>query len=94
MLGDQSDWPSPAIDELGVSFSRDGQVLHEALSGDLMGGQWQALLWLVNTVIDLGYELRAGHLLLTGSLGSPHPAQPGRYVGDYGPFGQIAFDVL
>ncbi|MFP8879468.1 MAG: hypothetical protein AAEJ52_23160 [Myxococcota bacterium] len=93
LLGAEADWQSPAIDELAVSFSRDGELLHEAMSGDLMGGQWQALLWLVNAVIDQGYELEPGHLLLTGSLGSGHPGLPGRYVADYGAFGRIAFDV-
>ena len=93
VLGAESDGRSPGMDELRVSFSRDGQVLHEAESGDVMGGQWPALLWLVNAVIDSGYELKPGHLLLTGSLGSPHPAQAGTYVADYAEFGQINFDV-
>jgi 2-keto-4-pentenoate hydratase len=94
MLGPQINWPCSELDSQAVSFSRDGQVLHEAGSGDLMGSQWQALLWLVNKVIDLGYQVQAGQLLLSGSLGSPHPGQPGHYVADFSGFGQIAFEVI
>lgn len=94
LLGDEPDWRTMDLDALTVTFSREGQTLHEAISGDLMEGQWRALLWLVNTVVGLGYEVQAGHLLLSGSLGSPHPAEPGRYLGDFGGFGQIAFEVI
>ncbi len=94
MLGDEPDWRSLELDRQAVSFSRDGQILHEAMTGDVMDSQWQALLWLVNSVVDLGYEVEAGHLLLSGSIGAPHPAQPGQYLADYGALGQIAFEVV
>ena len=92
--GAASEWRSVDLDDVGVHFSLDGQVLHEAVSGDLMGGQWRALSWLVEAVLDRGYELREGQLLLTGSLGSGHPGRPGHYVADYGALGEIAFDVV
>ena len=94
MIGDELDDQTVDLDQVTVSFSRDGETLHEAVSGNLMGGQWQALLWLVNAVVALGYVVQPGHLLLTGALGSPHPAQPGRHVADFGVCGQIAFEVI
>ena len=94
MLGDPIDWRSPDLDRMPVTFSRDGQVLHEAISGEIMGGQWQALMWLVNATLDLGYQVQAGHLFLSGALGRPHPGQPGRYLADYGAFGRIDFEVV
>jgi len=77
-----------------VQFRRDGETLHKARSGDLMGSQWEALKWLVNRVIELGYVVEPGHLLMTGSLGPAHPAVPGRYVADFAELGAIEFDVV
>ncbi|MFP6817618.1 MAG: hypothetical protein VB948_02180 [Pseudomonadales bacterium] len=94
MLGEMVACESFDLDRVPVAFSRGGQVLHEAMSGDLMGSQWHALAWLVNAIVDLGYEVQAGHLLLTGSLGRPHPGEPGRYLADYGELGQLAFEVV
>ena len=83
-----------ALDEVSVQFRRDGETLHKARSGDLMGSQWEALKWLVNRVIELGYVVEPGHLLMTGSLGPAHPAVPGNYVADFGELGAIEFDVV
>jgi len=94
LLGAPVDWRSPDMDRTSVSFFRDGQLLHQAVTGEIMGGQWQALRWLVNAVLELGYPVQAGHLFLTGSLGRPHPAQPGHYLADYHEFGRIGFEVV
>ncbi len=84
-----------AVDVNGVhvSLKRDGELLHEARSSDLMGDQWEALKWLVNRVIEVGYVINAGHLLMTGSLGPAHPAVPGRYTAEFSQLGVLEFDV-
>ena len=84
-----------AVDVNGVhvSFRRDGELLHEARSADLMGNQWEALKWLVNRVLEIGYVIEAGHLLMTGSLGPAHPSAPGRYTAEFSQLGTIEFDV-
>jgi 2-keto-4-pentenoate hydratase len=81
------------VNAVRVSFKRDGELLHEACSVDLMGDQWEALKWLVNRVIEVGYVVDAGHLLMTGSLGPAHPAVPGRYTAEFSQLGVIEFDV-
>ena len=81
------------VNAVHVSLKRDGELLHEARSGDLMGDQWQALKWLVNRVLELGYVIDAGHLLMTGSLGPAHPAAPGRYLAAFTGMGEIEFDI-
>ncbi len=83
-----------ALDEVNVQFRRDGETLHKARSGDLMGSQWEALKWLVNRVIELGYVVEPGHLLMTGSLGPAHPAVPGKYVADFAELGAIEFNIV
>ena len=83
-----------ALDQVRVQLRRDGETLHQASSGDLMGGQWEALKWLVNRVIELGYVVEPGHLLMTGSLGPAHPAAPGKYSADFSELGTIEFEVV
>lgn len=95
---------SVALDGLDVSLTRleagagteqpDGpELLHSFAAGTVMEGQWQALAWLVNRVLDQGYELEAGYLLMTGSIGNMHPAKPGKYVADFAALGQLAFHI-
>lgn len=79
--------------EARVCLSRDGVALHAAHGRDLMGDQWQALLWLVNKVVELGYVVEPGQLLMTGALGGAHPALPGEYVAEFGVLGEIRFSV-
>jgi len=83
-----------ALDQVRVQLRRDGETLHQASSGDLMDGQWEALKWLVNRVIELGYVVEPGHLLMTGSLGPAHPAAPGKYSADFSELGVIEFEVV
>jgi len=83
-----------ALDQVRVQLRRDGETLHQASSGDLMDGQWEALKWLVNRVIELGYVVEPGHLLMTGSLGPAHPAVPGKYSADFSELGVIEFEVV
>ncbi len=82
------------VNEINVAFSHDGETLHEGRAGDVLGDQWQALLWLVNEVVAQGYTVDEGHLLITGAIGAPHAGQPGEYVADYGDFGRLTFTVV
>ena len=84
-------WRDVDLNAVVVTFSRDGETLHEATAGDVMGDQWQALLWLVNQIAGQGYNLEPGHVLMTGSIGRMHPEKPGRYQADYGDFGKLTF---
>ena len=76
-----------------VALQHDGATLHEAQASDLLGDQWQALLWLVNRVVELGYVIELGQLLLTGALGPAHPAKQGDYVATFTGMGEIRFRV-
>lgn len=86
---------SPTIDPnaITVSLTRDGEVINEGKGTDAMGNQWSALRWLINEVLARGYTPKAGHLLITGSLGPMLPAEAGHYVADYGDLGQLEFTV-
>jgi len=81
------------LNDVNVRLSFDGKKIHHGTGSDAYGDQWRAAYWLVNTVIEHGWKLEAGHLLLTGSLGPMALGKPGKYVADYGAFGTIRFEV-
>lgn len=87
--------PLSAIDpdQIGASFYRDTQILHTATSGSVMQGQASALAWLINQVLHVGGEVKAGMLLMSGAIGRPHPGSPGDYRADFGKLGTIEFAV-
>jgi 2-keto-4-pentenoate hydratase len=81
------------LGQIAVKLDRDGTLVNEGVSADALGGQWKALLWLVNNTLSQGYTLEAGQYLMTGALGKMIPAQPGTYKADYS-FAALTFKVL
>lgn len=81
------------LDNVTVSLISGRETLSEGRGSDSMGGQMEALLWLVNSVIDKGYKIEQGSILITGALGKVVPAAPGRYEARYAGFGSIKFEV-
>jgi 2-keto-4-pentenoate hydratase len=73
----------------------------DVMSGDArdaLGDQWQAALWLVNTMLEQGWQFEPGQILLTGALGRAHPAAAGRCVASYHaadqPWGTLTVNVV
>jgi 2-keto-4-pentenoate hydratase len=81
------------LNTLTVTLSLDGQEMSQGIGAEASGDQWQAALWLVNTMIEQGWTIEPGNILLTGALGKMLPGNPGEYVADYGSFGTIIFEV-
>jgi len=81
------------LDELAVSLRQQDQTLLRGSTGEVLGGQLQALVWLVNQAQARGYQIDAGHLMMTGSIGGMCPAAPGAYSADFGRLGQISFEI-
>jgi 2-keto-4-pentenoate hydratase len=81
------------LDELKVTMSRDGQTIHSTTGAATKDGQWRNLMTLINQIIDQGHTIHEGDLIISGSLGAALPAEPGKYVADYGPLGKIEFEV-
>ena len=82
------------VDALPVSLTRidaKQQAFQTAMAGSVMAGQRDALIWLINRTLAQGYELRPGHVLMTGSIGSMHPGKAGRYRAEFGALGDLTF---
>jgi 2-keto-4-pentenoate hydratase/acetyl esterase/lipase len=81
------------LDDLKVTMSRNGETIHATTGAATKNGQWQNLMTLINQIIDQGHTVHEGDLIISGSLGAAMPAEPGKYVADYGALGKIEFDV-
>lgn len=81
------------LNQVSVDLFLDGEVVNQGMGKDASGDQWQAALWMVNKIIDQGWTLEPGQLLITGALGKMIPGKPGKYTADYGDFGKIQFEI-
>jgi 2-keto-4-pentenoate hydratase len=82
------------INAVSLVLERDGVALHEARATDLGGDHWQALRWLIDSVIARGLVIEAGQLLMTGALGPAQPATPGVYRADFGALGVVEATIV
>jgi 2-keto-4-pentenoate hydratase len=71
----------------------DEQEVNRGKGTDALGDQWKAAVWLVNTMVESGWKMEPGHVVITGALGKMIPGRPGKYVADYGGFGKISFEI-
>ncbi|MBM4307800.1 MAG: hypothetical protein FJ115_13955 [Deltaproteobacteria bacterium] len=81
------------LNEVTVTLHHNGQALYQGKGEEAMGDQWKAALWLINSVVEQGYKIEPGHIIITGSLGKMVPGKPGQYIADYGDFGKIFFEI-
>lgn len=79
--------------DITATLRKDGTVVNTGKGTDAMGNQWDTLYWLINYIIDQGYTIGEGQVLLTGALGEVLPCTPGQYTADFGPVGSVNFTV-
>ena len=91
------DFRSPATRDPNDAAPRlvcNGKELNSGLARDALGDQWEAARWLVNTMLQQGWPIETGQILLTGALGRMIPAAAGDCSADYGTWGTIGFHVV
>lgn len=71
----------------------NGKEVNAGDARDALGDQWQAALWLVNTLIEQGWTMETGQVLMTGALGRMVPAQPAQCLATYSGWGTIGFSI-
>lgn len=81
------------LDKVAVTLSHNGKVVRKGVATAALGGQWKALRWTVNNIIRHGGQIKAGDIIITGSMTPLYPGKPGSYVANYGPLGKIAFTL-
>ncbi len=87
-------WTELDLNALKVTLTRNGETVNVGQSNDALGNQWEAALWLVNTLVAQGWTLEPGQFFITGALGKMIKAQAGDYKADFGPLGQISFSMV
>ncbi|MBM0108239.1 fumarylacetoacetate hydrolase family protein [Steroidobacter sp. S1-65] len=66
-----------------VKLACNGKQMFTGKGTDSLGDQWRAALWLVNKMLEQGWRIERGQILLTGALGRMLPAATGRCVASY-----------
>lgn len=84
--------PVAAVDLPGaaVSMSVDGEVRQQGVGAAVLGDPAEAVAWLANALAGHGVTLKAGHVVLSGSITAAEPIAPGSHVvADFGPLGRV-----
>lgn len=81
------------INSVQTALTSDSGMVMRGRATDVMGDQWLALQWLIHRILDNGWQIEPGQLLITGATGKMVPAVPGSYIADFGPLGQIRFSL-
>ena len=93
IIGDERDIKGLDPNNIVVTLTRDGKNFNIGKGNDVLGDQWYAALWLVNTVINQGWNIEPNHIIITGALGEMIPGKTGRYQADFGNLGKIHFSI-
>ncbi len=82
------------LNQLSVTLVHNNTTINQGSGSDALGDQWQALLWLIESLHEQGYQLKKDQLLITGALGKMLPAESGEYGADFGTLGKLNFKVV
>ena len=75
----------------GGESGKDGDVVSTGRGSAVLGHPLASVAWLAATVRDLGRPLRAGEVILSGSLGPMVPVAPGDvFLADISGLGQVS----
>ena len=81
------------LDALPLRLFRDASMIAQSYGGGVSGGQWQALLALVNQRVAMGWRITPQQWLLTGALGGMNALEPGYYHAESVALGGVAITV-
>jgi len=78
LLGDNAVSPHKVdLKTCGMILEKNGQIVGTGAGAATLGHPLNAVAWLANTLGALGIPLKAGEVILSGSLANMVPAQPG-----------------
>lgn len=76
---------------IGCNLSRNGQVVATGAGGAVLGNPLAALVWLANVLGTKGIGIKAGEVILAGSLTASIPVLPGETVmADFSHIGSVS----
>ena len=92
IVGDFQPW-QPEFNDLRATLFFGDKVVNEANMSDAIGGPESASKWMWQEAGLRGLNAGEGSLLLTGACGQVVPGNSGSYRADYGPLGEIVFEI-
>ncbi len=92
------------VESINITAYHNGEVVKQAPSTSTLGGQMRALMYLAaklnHHMISFSksgnplYKIHAGDIVITGALGGFMPGKPGQYQVNYGPLGNLDFEIV
>ncbi len=82
------------VDNVQTSLGSAGETHFGGSSREVMDGQADALAWLINQALEVGYEVKAGQLFMTGSIGGMTPADPGSYTATFSGLDTLSIEII
>ena len=83
IIGDFASPPQRDPNSIDVRLVCNDKEMFTGKGTDSLGDQWRAALFLVNKMIEQGWKLERGQILLTGALGRMLPGTTGHCVASY-----------
>lgn len=81
------------INAVRAHLSHDGKRVLRGEATQVMGNQWKALFWLINTLVEQGWVIQPGQVLLTGAMGEMLPLEAGFYEAHFSELGHLRLQV-
>jgi 2-keto-4-pentenoate hydratase len=81
------------VNDIQVTVWRGNQIVSQGVSTNVLGDQWESLLFLVERLDSRGYQIQAGDVVMTGAMSGMFPAVEGNYRVHYESLGKLRFKV-
>ena len=71
------------LKDLILSIELSAETIYQGNSNEAFGNPWQALLWIVNDLLENGEQVKAGMIFLTGKVDAPYMPEVNEAIGTY-----------
>lgn len=93
VYGEADSYDYAALDAIKGTLSRDGIVIKEGVSTEVLGHPAIAVKWLSGALAARGKRLGPGLFISSGTFNMPLPLKPGTYKAEYENVGEVVFKV-
>lgn len=84
-----------ALNDHPTSLFINDEEVTSGRGSDVLQGPLSAMVWIANTLCELGIGLEAGQFVTTGVTGKPMPVKPGDHIiADLGAFGTASVTLV
>ena len=81
------------VNAVRAKLYNDGELDQRGEATQVMGNQWRALFWLINSLVEQGWVLQPGQVLLSGAMGEMIPVETGVYEARFSGLGEVRIQV-